>query len=276
MKKTLTLMIFLLALLLTAVNSHAGTISLAAAMDPMGFLSETAGTGSFARINLGGGGPGDGDGMYDIRDGVDHPNPTHWGSDVDIFPREADFLVGSLEHAPINGTGVETVAITSIDLGEFWTAGSTDNSDISDEALGLWFMNTPNSAVTFGALDANDTVTFTDGVLTAINLEIDTSFQVDDTFGNLIVFNGTFSITGDELSYQINDTQTNPYIGPTTFTADLTGTVAAVGSYTVPNAVAVPAAAWPVWLFVSGLIGLTGIARLRKKKTTGSQHLTDL
>ncbi|MEM6312487.1 MAG: PEP-CTERM sorting domain-containing protein, partial [Planctomycetota bacterium] len=139
----------------------------------------------------------------------------------------------------LSGSGVETTAVTAIDLGEFWTSDPNRTSatpgtppsvvsDISDRAIGLWFFDAPGS-IGFGALDAADTVTFTDGVLTSIDLSIPTTFDVGGS-----VWNGTFSITGDQLSYQINEVQ--PFgFGTSTLVADITGTVGAVGSFVIPE-----------------------------------------
>jgi hypothetical protein len=279
MKKTFTMAIILSAFLLIASIAQAAdqTVSLATTMDPTGFISEDQLTAAFARINLGDGtlgtvgtDYGDQDGVYNILQGATHPNPTPLGTPIDIFPREANFLVGSLvyDDTAITGTGVETVAIKSIDLAEFWTSdpnrvgtppGSggpmTVISDISDQGMGLWWFNTAGG-ITFGGLDAADTVTFTDGVLTSINLEITTTFWGLDFGGGPHEWSGTFSIVGDQLSYQINDTIATSHSGTgfSTFVADLTGTVAAVQV----NTAQVPAVAWPVGLFVSGLLGCWG------------------
>ncbi|MEM9585957.1 MAG: hypothetical protein AAGA03_01645 [Planctomycetota bacterium] len=236
-----------IGIVLIGGQSHAAEISLASLMDPNGFISEDAVTGSFGRIGLGNGSlgsvgsnTGDADGLYDFAN-FNSPNPGPPFDTVDLFPREADFLIGGLnfDENAISGSGVETTAITGIDLGEFWTSdpdrtngtpGSppTAISDISDRALGLWFFDQPGS-IGFGALGANDTVTFSNGVLTSIDLSLDTTFDVAGT-----VWNGTFSVTGDQVSYQISDTQTlfgfNSTLG-----VNLSGTVASVGVYAVPE-----------------------------------------
>jgi hypothetical protein len=210
-------------------------------MDSTGTLSEDQLIGGFGRINLGDGTTGDGDAIYDIGD-INDPNPTLLGSPVDLFPREASFLVGSLETGPVTGSGTETVAITSIDLGEFWTSGQT--GDLSDPALGLMFFDAPRS-ISFGALDGGDTATYVDGVLTSIDLNITTAFHLDlpaqtgcfitsaAAETQPLVWNGTLSIAGNQFSYQIDDVE--DFIDPNTQQAkqsnliiDLTGTVDAV------------------------------------------------
>jgi hypothetical protein len=259
--------------LLTAMKAHAATVSLASNMDGDSYIYESQFTGSFARINLGDGLPGDADGVYDPNGpgGVLNPNPTPFGSPIDMFPREANFLVGEITHAAIVPGFTGTVAIDSYDLGEFWTsdpnrvgdpAGSggppTVVSDISDQAIGLWFFNTPGS-ILFGALDSSDTVTYTNGLLTSIDMEITTQFTGTDPFTSAPIAwgdtpgTGTFSISGNQLAWTILDTEPSLF-GPSTFDANLTGTVTSV--------VPIPGA---VWLLGSGLLGLAGFARRRKK-----------
>jgi hypothetical protein len=232
-----------LACLLFATAAQADTVTLETTTDSTGYISEDQLTGAFGRINLGDGTAGDADALYDIGD-IDDPNPSLLGSPVDLFPREADFLVGSLETDPITGSGTETVAITSIDLGEFWTSAQT--GDISDPALGIWFFDAPRS-ISFGALDGGDTATYVDGVLTSIDLNITTAFNLDlpaqggcfitsaVSETQSLVWNGTFSITGNQLSYQIDDVE--DFVDPNTqqpkqsnLIIDLTGTVDAVES----------------------------------------------
>ena len=213
-------------------------------MDATSFMSENAATGAFARINLGdgslgsvGANTGDADGTYNIAN-IGNPDPgSLFGSPTELFPRETNFNVGSLtyDENDISGIGVETTAITSLDLGEFWTAdpertaagpsAPTVVSDISDFAIGIWFFNGPGG-ISFGGLDAFDTVTFTDGVLTSIDLNITTAFTID-VFGSALSYDGIFSITGSDISYQINDTEST-FIGDSTFVADVSGTVNAV------------------------------------------------
>lgn len=244
------------------------SVDLASTMNPTGFLGESAATGSFARINLGdgslgsvGANTGDGDGVFNFanREATD-PGPA-FGTPIDLFPREADFLVGSLDHAPITGTGVETLSIVSLDTSEFWSPdpGRTDFtnfdspsviSDISDYGIGLWFFNGPGS-ITFGALDSADTVTYTDGELTSIDLEVETVFNAD-AFGTPVSYSGTFSITGNQLSYQIDDNADLGFFGTSNLVADLTGTVNAV----VPE---------PASLVLVGLGGLAMLGRRNKR-----------
>ncbi|WP_309380351.1 hypothetical protein [Cerasicoccus frondis] len=211
-------------------------------MNGNSYISEAEGTGSFAQINLGdgslgtvGANTGDADGGYNINE-RGSSTPTQLGSDIDVFPREENFEVGFLSYdaGAITGSGVETTAITDIDLSAFWTAdpnrtsSSPDSaptviSDISDYALGLWFFNYTGS-ITFGALDAGDTVTFTNGVLTSIDLDLDTAFVLDVFGTGESEWNGNLTIAGLDFSYQINETEVTAF-GPITFTADLAGTV---------------------------------------------------
>ncbi len=265
----------ILALLGGLSPLHAASVSLASAMDGGGYMSEDKITGSFARINLGNGSPGsagshtgDADGVYNI-DNIGLADPgALWGTPIDLFPREADFLIGSLtfDESLVSTTGASTVPITGIDLGAFWTSdasrlggpGSVPNivTDISDYAIGLWLFN-GSGGISFGGLDAGDTLTFTDGVLTSIDLHLTTAFSA--SFGGMeAVWEGVFSITGDAISYQIDDTVFIPgyseFVGEPRFVADLTGTVSSVGVYSIPE----PASA------LLGSFGLLALLRRRR------------
>ena len=221
-----------------------GTFSLASTMDADGFISEDVLTGSFAQISQGDGLPGDNDGLYDIND-LGSANPTAFGA-IDLFPREADFQIGGLTFASgVSGNETETVGIDNLDLSELWKSDpnrtngaggspATVVSDISDRGLGLWFFDAPG-AITFGATDATDTVTFTNGLLTSIDLSIDATFSSANPFGGPdIEWVGTFSISGDQVSFQINNTQPAGFFGSSTLVIDLTGTVGAVNTFVIP------------------------------------------
>ncbi|MCW1885561.1 hypothetical protein OKA04_12550 [Luteolibacter flavescens] len=236
--------ILLISLLGAASSLHAATVSLASTMSGDSYISEDAATGGFGMIRLGNGSlgtaganTGDADAIYDINN-LGQANPgSPLGTTIDLFPRETSFQVGSLSYdeTGLTGVGTETVAITSFDLSAFWTSDPartngapggppTVISDISDHALGLWFFDAPGG-ISFGSLDASDTLTFTNGQLTSINLAIPTTFTVN--IGTELAWSGTFSVTGNQIAYLINDVQ-ETFIGPSTLTANLTGTVNAV------------------------------------------------
>lgn len=231
-----------LGMLVVAGSAVGQSISLASTMDGSSFVSEDAATFAFARINEGdgslgsaGANTGDADGLYGLAN-LNAPDAgPAFGTPVDLFPREENFQVGSLGYdaGAIFGSGVETTAVTSLDLSQLWTSdpnrvngtpGSVPTvvSDISDRALGLWFFDSPGS-LAFGALDASDTVTFTDGQLTSIDVEVDASFIL----GGSGTWTGLLTFSGDGISFQINDTQNLGFF-PSTVVFDLTGTVNAV------------------------------------------------
>ncbi len=234
MQKMMQLSVALMIGLWLGSTAYASSvISLASSMDPAGGLTENAVTGSQARINLGTGLPGDNDGLYDINNSA-----TPFGA-IDLFPSEAAFSVGSItvDAGAVSGFGVEVAAVTAIDLSGLWASGSA-TTDISDAALDLWLFEVPNS-FTFSALDVADTATFTNGVLTSIDVSLDAQYNSFDGASNPITWNGTFSISGDTLALTFNDTQNfdTGFFGvvPSTFTSDLTGTVNAVGNYVIPE-----------------------------------------
>ncbi|MEM8739232.1 MAG: PEP-CTERM sorting domain-containing protein [Planctomycetota bacterium] len=224
------------ASLMVGGTASAQTVPLNTTVDSSSFIFEATVTGSFAQISQGNGAlgsvgsnTGDADGLFDVNTFGDD-EPSSFGS-IDIFPRETAFEVGGIFHAPITGTGTETVAIESIDLGGFFTpdpartdtvnfSAPTVISDISDYGLGLWFFNGAGG-ITFDDLDADDTVTFTDGELTSIDLELASVFSID-VFGTSANFDTTLTIVGNQFSYQ-SDAVSSP-----DFVIDITGTVDAV------------------------------------------------
>ncbi|MDF3128869.1 hypothetical protein P0Y35_06655 [Kiritimatiellaeota bacterium B1221] len=217
----------------SVVSLHAANISLASTMNASSYIAETL-TETFI-ISNGTGTVGNG------YTGDDDSDPA-FGSAINLFPRETNWNVGTISYneALVSGTGTETVAITSIDLGELWTSDPkrtdtdapfepTAESDISDFALGLWLFN-QEGGITFGNLDAADQVTFQDGVLTSIDMQIDMQFWWSPAFvgGGPTYYDGTFAISGGNISLQITDTETVPIYGPSTLTMDMTGSVTAV------------------------------------------------
>jgi len=255
-------------------NSASAQIDLATTMNmtnDTGYLAESQATGSFARINLGdgslgsiGSNTGDADGLYNFVNREAADPGSLFGTPVDMFPREENFEIGGLTHAPVTGVGIETVQVLMLDTSEFWKPdpartdfinfdSPTVISDISDYGIGIWFFNGPG-AITFGPLDVNDTVTYTDGLLTSIDLEVETVFNAD-AFGTAVSYTGTFSITGDQLSYQIEDTQPLGFFGNSQLIADLTGTVDAVGTFVIPE---------PASAILLALGSLTMLARHRR------------
>lgn len=230
------------AVLLAATPALAASVPLASTMNAAGTVSENALTGETFVISNGDGTIANG------KSGDDDSNPA-FGDSLNLFPREADFVVGSFDFdaGSIVGVGSESTEISSIDLSELWsadpnrttsdpTADATVLSDLSDFAIGAWLFNGPGS-ITFGSLDASDTITFTDGLLTSIDFSIDAIFNAD-AFGTPVTWAGTLTAAGDILSFQINDTQPAGF-GNSTLVVDLTGTIAAVGSYTIPEPTAV-------------------------------------
>ncbi|MEM1222580.1 MAG: hypothetical protein AAGH40_07425 [Verrucomicrobiota bacterium] len=269
--------ILLTSCLITATTS-AQMINLDTLMDAASYIGEDSATGSFARINAGdgslgsaGANTGDADGLYPFANAEETDPGSLLGSSVDLFPRETNFKVGNITYdtSLISGSGVETVAITGYDFSEFWASdpnrtsgvvGSPPSvvSDISDRAIGLWFFDGPGG-ITFGALDSSDTVTFTNGALTSIDFEIVTTFDVD-AFGIPVSYSGTFSIVGNQLSYQINDSQPLGFFGTSNLVADLEGTVN-------PTVVPEPSA----YSLFAGMLALSHIM-LRRRKTKSEQE----
>ncbi|MEO1498615.1 MAG: hypothetical protein AAFV43_15835 [Planctomycetota bacterium] len=242
-----------LVALATAAPTLAASVPLASTMNPNGTISESTLTGETFVISNGVGTVANG------LAGDDDSNPAFGGA-INLFPNEANFSIGALDFdtAAISAIGTSNAAVTSLDLSGLYTpdpnrvvgAAGTDASvlsDISDWAIGAAFFNFPG-AITFGALDAADTVTFEDGVLTSIDIEVTADFTI-----GALAWSGALSIFGDQFSFQINDTIPSGQPAPfdsTTLVVDLTGTVASVGTFAIPEPATLLAVA-PALAFVT-------------------------
>lgn len=232
--------------------AFATDIPLASTMDPASFASESTFTGAFSRIGEGNGdlgsagaNTGDADGLYNVAN-LNAPNPGSPFGAVDLFPREADFLVGGItvDTSSLTGVGVETVPLTALDFSELWKPDASRTasvpgtpptvvSDISDQGIGLWLFNAPGGISVSNIPTSEDTATFTDGLLTSIDVVETVEFIV---FGGATptVWTGSLTIAGDQISLQINDTQAL-FGSPSTIVFDVTGTVNAVDSFVIPE-----------------------------------------
>lgn len=208
----------------------AGAVSLASDVTPDSQIAEVHLTGSQARISFGDGSPGDIDGLFDVND----PS-IMYGPGFDVFPREGDFQVGSLGFDATGATGclAETLPVTTLDLSELWTDGSSA-TDISGRAMTRWLFGL-EVTMRFGDLDPADTVTFTDGILTSVDVEVAVELEVPYGAGISAptVYGGTLTFRGDDLSLSMDDTavdiQTALGVQPQSrMIIDIEGTVIAV------------------------------------------------
>ncbi|MEM9192010.1 MAG: DUF4397 domain-containing protein [Myxococcota bacterium] len=186
-----------------AMASHSGMVPLASTMMGSSRVTEFNLTGSIAQVDRGDGTMGDADGLYDVT------NPMRLlGSPVDFFPRETAFVVGSATYdaASVTGCGVETVPVTGIDLGEFWT--NAMNNDISDAGLSLWFGGDDAITLVFGTVDVADTLTFTGGVLTSIDITVTLGVTLSVNFGAPFTgtYNGSLVFAGGTFTAMLDDT----------------------------------------------------------------------
>ncbi|MEM7137712.1 MAG: hypothetical protein AAF500_14105 [Myxococcota bacterium] len=187
-----------------SVNSD-GTIALGAVMDPESGMRELDLTLSAAQIGFGDGSPGDADGLYFAED-----TSMLLGSAVDLFPREGNFIVGTLtfDVGDLTGCGEETVAASSIDLAELWSSDAA--GDISDAGIDLWLFGAEH-AFAFGEVDGDDSVTFVDGVLVSIDVTVSVAFDIDYSFeGDSTTYGGgMLTFSGNEIAIELDDTQMN-------------------------------------------------------------------
>jgi hypothetical protein len=179
-----------------------GLIDLATVVTPESRVAEYDLTGSQARVAFGTGGPGDFDGLYDVNDPT-----TMYGRGLDLFPREGNFVVGSLGYE-VGDAGVlsGTFPVTELDLTGLWIDDSR-TSDIAGAALRVWLFNR-DVRLRFGSVDAADTVTFTNGVLTSLNVDVTAELSVDFASGLAppTVYDGRLTLLGNRLALSIDDT----------------------------------------------------------------------
>lgn len=245
-----------LAILAAAAPAFGHTIPLASTVEGDSFISEFAGTGVFAQVDLGIGTLGrvgarslDTDGLFltDQTTGELPPpgsNPP-FTFPTDIFPREENFRVGDItvDTGGLDSSGTGTVPIQSIDLGELWTSdpnrtnsdvssAPTVVSDISDWGLGIWFFNGAGN-LAFGAPDSSDTATFNNGVLTSLDIALDFSFTA---LGETFMEPDGFSISGDAFSLSLDDAIDFGFPlnnGLARLQVDIDGTVESVGTFDI-------------------------------------------
>ncbi|MEM9825857.1 MAG: PEP-CTERM sorting domain-containing protein [Planctomycetota bacterium] len=234
-------------------------------MNGNSFIAEYDITGVQSQINFGDGSAGDGDGFYNVA------NLSQQFGTSDFFPNEIDFGIGTLTYddTGLIGVGTEIATITAFNPDLFWAQGST-TTDLNDaQGFDLWVFGA-NSSVDFGGLDAGDTVTLTNGVLTSIDLATTASISLDHAGRAPGVHSGTFEIIGNQLSFQIDDTaiDVNTLFGtaPTSrLVADFTGTVNAVSAIPEPSSFA--------------LIGLAGAGiawRRRRSRRIGKAAVSSV
>ncbi|MEM9480531.1 MAG: PEP-CTERM sorting domain-containing protein [Verrucomicrobiota bacterium] len=200
------------------------TIQLASLMDPTsGFSASGVPTGLTGRvqINYGTGLPGD-------RDGREFPEGTPvGGAGSDAFPREENFVVGSLtyDESLVSGSGIETVSILGINLGELQNDVSAANLEPDFRGIQPW---------SFGTIDAGDTITFTDGVLTSLDIDLTADIPVADAnFPPAVIFDGTLVFSGNSIRWVVSDTESIdspffPIVIDQTIDWELNGVVLAV------------------------------------------------
>ncbi|MEM9692722.1 MAG: hypothetical protein AAGA56_09270 [Myxococcota bacterium] len=186
------------------VSTNPGTISLASTMSKDSLISETPASESLAQIGKGDGRPGDRDGLWWLQD----PN-VPVGSGMDIFPHEENFRIGSLtyDREQVTRCGVHTVTIDGIDLSSLWAPNSS-TTDINDATgLDLWLPGSELLSFTFEAPAEGDTLTFTDGVLTSIDLVLPSTATMayGEEPNEIAVHDGEFRISGSDLTWAISE-----------------------------------------------------------------------
>jgi hypothetical protein len=207
-----------------------GRIELATVVTADSRVAEFDLTGSQARVRYGTGASGDFDGLYDVNDPT-----TMYGRGLDVFPREGNFVVGSLRYNVADAGALNgTFPVSALDLAGLW-ADDSATSDISAAALSVWLFGR-TVQLRFGPIDAADTVTFSNGVLTSLDVEVTAELSVDFAAGlaPATVYDGRLTLTGNRLSLSMDDTvedvRTARGVQPRSrFVIDVSGVVSAVG-----------------------------------------------
>jgi hypothetical protein len=213
------------------VSLNAASLSLESTMDENSVIRDYDFSGSFAQINKGTNSGVDADAYWNIN------NPSQkFGAGInevnDMYPNEGDFGVGSLDFnaSLVTTTGVATFPIQGVVL-------DLSNDLRAVSLKGFFFGSADSVDFSLGGFDANDTVTFTDQLLTSI--DIDTSFTMTVTAGpNVLPYSGTFAVSGSALTIDMDQTNPTPGFtlsGSSRFVFDFDGVVDGVGVTTVPE-----------------------------------------
>jgi hypothetical protein len=143
------------------------------------------------------------------------PNFEQIGSGGDVFPREADFDLGTIAYddVALTGSGAESAAITGYNV-DFDVNISDD-----DVVFSIGYATTLQNVA--------GTVHFLDGALSSIDLASDITFSYDISHlgGGVLNYAGTFSIDGDHFTLDVDDTQTVPGFGDFRYAWESTGTI---------------------------------------------------
>ncbi|MEM1108336.1 MAG: PEP-CTERM sorting domain-containing protein [Planctomycetota bacterium] len=141
------------------------------------------------------------------------------GSGVDLFPNEADFDdLGTLIYdGTATGSGVETFDLTDY-TGLQFNQYIADNDTNFEASLGTNTYTTEVNNVT-------GTVTFTDGVVTSLEMASEIVFTYVNVLNNTgdAVYTGTFTFSGDQFDLLVDDTARN-----NRFIWDSTGTIVVI------------------------------------------------
>lgn len=191
----------------------------------------------------------------------------------------AEFNVGSINYdeALLSGIGTENIAVEdlslAIDTADFDPINGERNANATVANEFAWTYTIAASNLTGGGL------TFTDGVLTNIDLQADLAVEVllnnlptlaldwdtdgNGVYGDDLTQAASLSISGNQLAFNFDQiTDGDSFFGSfedARLAITRAGTIDAVAVSEVP----VPAAAW---LFMSALSGLVAVGRQRKNK----------
>ena len=216
---------------LPCVSLNAASLSLESTMDGNSVIKDYDFSGSFGQINKGANSGIDADAYWNIN------NPAQrFGGGInevnDMYPNEGDFVVGSLDFdaSLVTTTGVATFPIQGVTLDL--------SNDLRAVSLRSFFFGNADSVdFSLGGFDATDTITFTDQLLTSIDIE--TSFTMTVSAGEIsLPYSGTFAISGSALTIDMDQTNPTPGFtlsGTSRFVFDFDGVVDGVGVTSVPE-----------------------------------------
>jgi len=143
------------------------------------------------------------------------PNFEPIGSGGDVFPREADFDLGTIAYddAGLTGAGAESATITGYSVD--FDANIADD----DVVFSIGYATTLQNVA--------GTLHFLDGALSSIDLTSDITFTYDISHlgGGVLNYAGTFTIDGDQFTLDVDDTQTVPGFGDFRYAWESTGTI---------------------------------------------------
>lgn len=226
-------------LTLLSTHSHSATLSLGLGANDGGRFYEYA-SDAYVELGLGANGNPTVNSFYSISR---LPRRAQLSRDIDVLPNDGNFFDAvSLQYddASISGVGVEVVSAVSMT--------TNFNQHVPGEHAVF------ATAYTENVNSVNGSITFTDGVLSSIDLTADLIFAWNSVpGGGVLSFVGQLIFNGDAFSLLVGDNE-NSVIGNLDYVWEFDGHVTAITAVPVPAGLV---------LFLSGGMLMAAFVRRR-------------